>query len=130
MKEMEKYSEKILDELFNKLKEKKNQRIIADLENEAIEKASSNVRIEKYREYPCNDQYYIDYVDTELNEEESTKANFFSYVAYGIRNLTELPDELLNVVEDIPDEELCKDYADVFFNEEKICDFALEFKAI
>lgn len=127
---MEKYSERILDELFNRLKEKKNQRIIAELENEAIEEASKNVRIEEHREYPCDDQYYIDYVDVEINDEDSTKANFFSYVAYGIRNFTKLSDELLDVVEDIPDEELCKDYADVFFNEEKICDFALEFKTI
>ncbi len=124
---MEEYLDKDFNELFEKLKEKRNRHIIADLEDEAIKEASDSVHIEEYREYPCGDQYYIDYIDTEIIDKDNVKTNFFSYVAEGIRNFTELPNRLLGVVNAIPDEELCKEYADVFFNEDKICDFAIEF---
>ena len=115
-----------LDELYNLLQTKENQKLIYSIIDEINDRLASTISFKKYREYPIGDQYYIDYLENDFDEDEGENV-FYSELADEIKDFVLSKDEL-KIVEDehLSDEELCLDYAEVGYDPNVIVDRAYD----
>lgn len=114
------------DTLFNFLQSKEAQDKIDDYIDFANHELADNITIKKDRDYPLGDDYYIDYLEYDFDENDGEK-EFFDIVAYNIKEML-LSDEQSKFVETekINDIELCGEYANVLFDLDAIIDIAIK----
>ena len=115
-----------LEKIYNSLQTKENQKEIGSIVDETNDMLAETISFKKYREYPTGDQYYIDYLENDFDEDKGEN-QFYADVAEAIKDFI-LSKEENKIIEQekIGDIELCQDYADAYFDVETIVDRAYQ----